>query len=176
MDNEVLIKKAELERIYEELTICKKQQEFLANEINLISIEKFIKNRKVPKEEIKNKRFVDGLILGDLLKSNSRMFFSKRIPYESFLEFEIEGCGDICSFYVKGCYGSIMLVEFVTNGLISKQEIVRVNEETIIEVRYDKFVGVKKVRFRSMDKKGYIRILQIKNKFSKKRSLAYYIL
>lgn len=149
-------------------------------------VEKLIKdtfafiNRKVGKaaervegEQIQDKEFVKRL--DGLLGEKYELTYSPKIPNELYHEYPVEGDGDFLYVYGYGNIGAKVLIEFVMDGKIVRQDIVDIEGEGRIRIDCRNLRGLRIVRFRALTEESYIKLLQVNRGVARKKaSLAYY--
>lgn len=113
-----------------------------------------------------NKKFIDNIILNcDDFKKNSILKLSKIIPYDNYFEYMISGKGNIIEFLTISNVGATLFVEVVNNGVIVKQEYLTLLNDGVQKIELDdKIKGIIFIRFKTIDNKSFVKILEIINR------------
>lgn len=175
LTDKINILESRLNQMQEELQSYNSKIIFLVNEINELTYEnkKNFSKKLIPHCKI-DQNFRDGLILSDRLTAKNYFILSPKLPYNTYFEYPINGCGDILHLFFYGLTNSEFLVEFVDHDHIEKQIILSLSQIGPIDIIYNNFLGTKNIRFRAMNENSYIRLLLLSNGHNRNCNLAYY--
>lgn len=123
-------------------------------------------------------RFCDGLVIQSNLKENSILSFSNLIPFDKYIEYQLEGCGTEVNYFISAKRGSLFMIELVNNTKIIYNDIVEIENEGHQVISIPEVAGETYIRFKAMNNSSLGRILEIKNKkylFFIKSDIAAYL-
>lgn len=113
----------------------------------------------------KSPNYIDGLILNcPELKRGSILSLSNIVPIDTYYEYEVNGYGDIIKFFSNSNVEAKLIIEVVKNGNIVKNELRELRSEAIQSIYIGNIKGTCYIRFRALDNKSIVRILEIKNR------------
>lgn len=163
--------------LQKELNIYRNQQMFLLEELSGI-LEVTNMRQTIPTESIKDRGFIDNLVLGSILQKNHRLNYSSRIPFQSYFEYAVMGSGNTINMYAKGNENSVIFVEIVKgNCIIDQCEISLSESEGVISIKTKGLDSSSRIRIKVLTQESYVRVLEIKTKklFKTTTSLAHYL-
>lgn len=123
--------------------------------------------------------FTDGLVFScPDFSSQSILTLSVTVPYDDYFEYQLNGYGNRIHYYLLANVGAKIFVEVIQRAKIIKQEYMTINREGHHYINVDAIKGKAAIRFKAMDNKSIIRILEINNKkllFMGKKSIAAFV-
>lgn len=123
-------------------------------------------------------RFCDGLVIQSNLKENSILSFSNLIPFDKYIEYQLEGCGTEVNYFISAKRGSLFMIELVNNTKVIYNNIVEIENEGHQVISIPEVSGETYIRFKAMNNSSLGRILEIKNRkhlFFIKSDIAAYL-
>lgn len=173
--NLVTAEKNSLVTIALDLVKEKESNSFLKRHFRL-----FRKNQDLYKDICNHRRYMDGLIfLNNYFKKDSIINISNTMPYNTYIEYKVNGYGNKINFFLFSNIGAKLFLEVVLHGKIVKQESFIVNYEGMYTCLLPENIrGEAFIRFKTLDNCSIVRVLEILNRklmFFSKKSLAAYV-
>lgn len=116
--------------------------------------------------QFNHRKFIDGIILNcNKFKKHSLLKLSRIVPYDNYFEYEIDGAGNTINFFTVSSFDAVLFVEIVNNGVIIKQENLTILNDGTQKIRLDGNIeGKTLVRFKTIDNRSFVKILEIINR------------
>lgn len=113
-----------------------------------------------------HREFLDGVILKNkAFKKSSILALTRCLPFDGYAEYLLENIiGEGLNFFVIAGYNAKLLIEFVQDGQIIKQERIVLKNEGHQKISLGNLQGNFYIRFRVADNISTVRLLEVRNR------------